>query len=34
LHQIAEWPDGGNRYGQESIKRFAQAAIEAGADPE
>lgn len=29
LHQIAEWPDGGNRYGQGNIKRFAQAAIDA-----
>lgn len=29
LHQITEWPDGGNRYGQENIKRFAQAAIDA-----
>ena len=29
LRQIAEWPDGGNRYGQEKIKRFAQAAIDA-----
>jgi hypothetical protein len=27
LRQIAEWPDGGNRYGQENIKRFAKAAI-------
>lgn len=29
LRQITEWPDGGNRYGQENIKRFAQAAIDA-----
>ena len=29
LRQIAEWPDGGNRYGQGNIKRFAQAAIDA-----
>lgn len=29
MRQIAEWPDGGNRYGQEKIKRFAQAAIDA-----
>lgn len=27
LRQITEWPDGGDRYGQEKIKRFAQAAI-------
>ena len=27
LRQITEWPDGGNRYGQENIKRFALAAI-------
>ena len=27
LRQITEWPDGGNRYGQENIKRFAQAAM-------
>ena len=29
LRQITEWPDGGNRYGQENIKRFAKAAIDA-----
>ena len=29
LRQITEWPDGGNSYGQENIKRFAQAAIDA-----
>ena len=29
LRQITEWPDGGNRYGQDNIKRFAQAAIDA-----
>jgi len=29
LRQIAEWPDGGERYGQEKIKRFAQHAIDA-----
>lgn len=29
LRQITEWPDGGNRYGQENIKRFVQAAIDA-----
>ena len=29
LRQIAEWPNGGNRYGQENIKRFAQAALDA-----
>lgn len=29
LRQIAEWPDGGNRYGQGKIKRFAQRAIDA-----
>ena len=29
LRQITEWPDGGNRYGQENIKRLAQAAIDA-----
>jgi len=32
LRQIAEWPDGGNRYGQEKIKRFAQHAINAAID--
>lgn len=32
LRQIAEWPDGGNRYGQDKIKRFAQAAIDAAID--
>ena len=29
LRQIAEWPDGGNRYGQENIKRFARYTIAA-----
>ena len=29
LRQITEWPDGGSFYGQENIKRFAQAAIDA-----
>lgn len=29
LRQIAAWPDGGERYGQEKIKRFAQDAIDA-----
>lgn len=29
LRQIAEWPDGGNRYGQRNIKRFAQDVIDA-----
>jgi hypothetical protein len=29
LRQIAEWPDGGNLYGQGKIKRFAQHAIDA-----
>lgn len=29
LRQIAEWPDGGNRYGQENIKRFARHTIDA-----
>src|SRR5690606_38216024 len=29
LRQIAEWPDGGNLYGQEKIKRFAQHTIDA-----
>lgn len=29
LRKIAAWPNGGNRYGQENIKRFAQAAIDA-----
>src|SRR5690606_23766320 len=28
LRQIAEWPDGGNLYGQEKIKRFAQHTID------
>lgn len=28
LRQIAEWPDGGNLYGQEKIKRLAQQAID------
>lgn len=28
LRQITEWPDGGNRYGQENIKRFAQHVID------
>lgn len=32
LRQIAEWPDGGNRYGQEKIKRFAQHTIDAAID--
>jgi len=34
LRQITEWPDGGNRYGQEKIKRFAQAAIDAAMSKE
>jgi len=29
LRQITEWPDGGSFYGQENIKRFAQATIDA-----
>jgi len=29
LRQIAAWPDGGNRYGQANIKRFAQDVIDA-----
>lgn len=29
LRQITEWPDGGNLYGQENIKRFTQATIDA-----
>lgn len=29
LRQIEEWPDGGNLYGQEKIKRFARAALDA-----
>jgi hypothetical protein len=29
LRQIAEWPDGGNLYGQEKIKGFAQRVIDA-----
>lgn len=32
LRQIAEWPDGGNRYGQRNIKRFAQTVIDATID--
>lgn len=32
LRQIAEWPDGGNLYGQEKIKRFAQHTIDAAID--
>src|SRR5690606_20593011 len=27
--QLAEWPDGATRYGQENTKRFAKAAIDA-----
>ena len=34
LRQIAEWPDGGNRYGQENIKRFAKAAIDEAMEKE
>ena len=31
LKEIAEWPNGGNRYGQQNIKEFARAALrEAG----
>lgn len=29
LRQIAAWPDGGNRYGQANIKRFAKDVIDA-----
>lgn len=29
LRQISAWPDGGNRYGQANIKRFAQDVIDA-----
>ena len=29
VKEIAEWPNGGNRYGQENIKRFARAALAA-----
>lgn len=29
LHKIAAWPDGGEHYGQEKIKRFAQDAVDA-----
>ena len=27
LEQISKWPDGGSKYGQESIKRFASNAL-------
>ncbi|WP_321944378.1 hypothetical protein [Paraburkholderia tropica] len=27
LKEIADWPDGGNRYGQENIKRFARRVL-------
>lgn len=32
LKEIAEWPNGGNRYGQKNIKEFARATLrESGA---
>jgi hypothetical protein len=27
LQEIANWPDGGNRYGQDNIKRFGQGVL-------